>query len=240
MGDPFDKVEVSRRKFVKHLAGGAFVVPTLLSFPPTGSGQSNSSSNSSTATAPPSPTPTPTPGSTPAFSPSPSLSTSPTPTPTPTPSPTPAPSPSASPTFTPFADFVARGDVELHPGVNDDTFEVSGLFLLGAHSDGIDPVHETVTITLGTGQWTIPAGLFTRERHGKLTRYTFQGMVGTTRLKVVIDQRKDGRYRIKIDGSRADLTGTTNPAMFGLTIGNDGGSTVVMFDREEEDDEDDD
>jgi hypothetical protein len=273
MTDPFVKVAVSRRKFVKQLATGAFTAPTLLSFPPQqAAGQAVSptptqsvsptptttisptptSTVSPTPTLRPSPTPTlsisPTPTLRP--SPTPTLSLSPTPTsritptPTPAPSSTPPPTPSASPApgVVPFDDFVARGDVELPPGANNDRFTVHARFMLGGASDGIDPVHEDVTITLGPGHWTIPAGSFRVDRKGnsRRVRYTFSGMVGTTRLDVEITQRPDGSFQFTARGSHAELTGITNPAPFSLKIGNDAGTTMILLDADDESNEDDD
>ena len=149
----------------------------------------------------------------------------------------PPPSASAGPAVVPFEDFVARGDVELKPGLNDDQFTVNARFTLGAASDGIDPVHEAVTFTLGPGSWTIPAGSFhaAPPGHSGLVRYTFSGVVGTTDLDVDISQQPDGTFRFKATGRGADLTGITNPAPFSLRIGNDAGATVILLEEDDDD-----
>src|SRR5262249_27100853 len=157
--------------------------PALLSFPTEQAAAQASPMPSSSLT--PTPTTTPTPTPTPIISP----------TPTPPHSSTPPPTPSASsaPAVVPFDVFVARGDVELKPGLNDDRFTVNARFVLGGTSDGIDPVNEDVAMTLGPGHWTIPAGSFGLGRAGKTGRvsYTFNGVIGTTSLDVEITQRPD-------------------------------------------------
>ena len=214
MSDPFAKVDVSRRTFVQQLATGAFAAPALLSF------------SAGPAAAQASATPFPSQSHTP----------TPTGTTTPTPSPSLAPPTPSGPVVVPFDDFIARGDVELKPGLNNDQFTVTGRFMLGAASDGIDPVHEDVVITLGPASWTIPAGSFREDRHGnsRRARYTFDGTIGTTHLEVEITQRPDGSFQLKVKGRNAELTGITNPAPFSLRIGNDGGATLILLDDDDD------
>src|SRR5262245_7315358 len=209
MTDPFAKVDLSRRKFVRQLATGALAAPALLSF----------STEQAAAQTTPTPTPTVavTPTATPTHSPTPTPTETPTPTmtpfPTPTPASTPLPTPSASTApVVPFDAFVARGDVELKPGLNDDRFNVNARFELGDTSDGIDPVNEEVDIALGPGHWTIPAGSFVLHRAGKSGRvsYTFSGVIGTTSLDVEITQRPDGSLQFKGKGRGAEQTSNKN------------------------------
>ena len=169
MADPFEKIEIPRRKFVRQLAAGTFAAPTLLSFTPTAQGQSG----------------TDTPGSSQPPTPTPSGSLGPFPSQPPTPTPSGSLGPFASPTPTPshsggagclrFGEFVARGDVKLSDKSKGDQFKLKGLFVLGAGNDGIDPVTETVVIGLGPAQYTIPPGLFRARGSGKSLRFTFDG-----------------------------------------------------------------
>jgi hypothetical protein len=227
MADPFEKIEIPRRKFVRQLAAGTFAAPTLLSFTPTAQGQSG----------------TDTPGSSQPPTPTPSGSLGPFPSQPPTPTPSGSLGPFASPTPTPshsggagclrFGEFVARGDVKLSDKSKGDQFKLKGLFVLGAGNDGIDPVTETVVIGLGPAQYTIPPGLFRARGSGKSLRFTFDGTIGVTRLKIVIEPLEDGSYRVTAQARNTDLTGITNPATFSLVIGNDCGDTTILLDDDE-------
>jgi hypothetical protein len=46
-------------------------------------------------------------------------------------------------------------------------------------------------------------------------------------LEVKIRQRGGGRFEFRVEGEGADLTGTVNPVIVRIAIGNDGGSTAV-------------
>jgi hypothetical protein len=65
----------------------------------------------------------------------------------------------------PFATFRARADLVLGHRANDDRFDVEALVTLGP-GDGIDPLSEDVTLELGPGAWTIPAGGFRAQPGG--------------------------------------------------------------------------
>ncbi len=86
-----------------------------------------------------------------------------------------------------------------------------------------------MTLHLGTGQWTIPAGTFHRDRQG---RFKFEGFVGLTVLEAVIRPLPDGSFEFKAEGRGAELTGIANPVSVSLTIGNDGGTTSVLAEIE--------
>ena len=92
MRDLFARVEISRRRFVERLAGGAFAAASLLSFPKGAAAQVPASGS-------PAPSTSLLPSLSPGSSISPSLLPSPTPSPSPSflPSPTPPPTPSSTP-----------------------------------------------------------------------------------------------------------------------------------------------
>jgi hypothetical protein len=51
-------------------------------------------------------------------------------------------------------------------------FDLNESFTLGAHSNGIDPAAEDVTLQIGTFSVTIPAGSFEKKPNG---RFDFKG-----------------------------------------------------------------
>jgi hypothetical protein len=65
----------------------------------------------------------------------------------------------------------ARGslDAKLNPSPGDDQFRVNASFLLGQSSNGINPIAENVTITVGNISKTIPPASFTKNKQGCLS-----------------------------------------------------------------------
>ncbi len=139
----------------------------------------------------------------------------------------------------PFAAFYAKVEITLGPLANDDAFEVKSIFTLGASSDGLDILVEIVSLQLtgGTGGFstTIPAGNFEfhpakpgeKGKPGKPAFFTFEGVINGVDLEVKITDLGGGSFKFKAEGTGADLTGMANPVTMSLTIGDDGGSTVV-------------
>lgn len=134
-----------------------------------------------------------------------------------------------APETVPFAAFDAKVEIE------DGEFELKGTFTLGSGSDGIDPLTEDVAFQVGTFSTTIPAGSFKfrpaepgkKGKPGKPDRWTFEGVIDGVELEAKITDLGGGSFEFKAEGEGADLTGTVNPVTVGLTIGNDGGSTMV-------------
>ena len=114
-----------------------------------------------------------------------------------------------------------------------DRFEVRGRFVLGATTDGIDPVNEDVTVALGAFAETIPAGAF--RRHGD--EFRFRGDSGGLEDVRIGD---DGEFRIEARG--VDLSGLdlSAPVVFSLQIGNDVGETTLKLDDDEDEKDHDD
>jgi hypothetical protein len=123
-----------------------------------------------------------------------------------------------------FASFAAKAQIDLN-GANNDGFAVEAQFRLGVGNNGINPLSEMVTIGVGTGHWSIPAGSFKPNGSGG---FVFRGFIGTTGLGVLIQPRQDGSFGFGAAGAHANLTGTANPVPVTLTIGDDGGSTGVV------------
>lgn len=125
----------------------------------------------------------------------------------------------------PFTTFRARADLVLGRRPNDDRFDVEALVTLGPGSDGIDPLGEDVTLELGPGAWTIPAGGFHAQRGGW---FSFRGWVDGTQIGAVIAPLPGGHYAFAALGTRAQLDGAQNLLPVGLTIGDDAGHADVL------------
>src|SRR5882762_7274796 len=130
-----------------------------------------------------------------------------------------------SPANVPFSAFAAKLEIS---GTPPRSFETVGGFTLGAGSNGISPVNEAVTLTLGTFSITIPKNSFTRTSTGV---FTYQGRVGGVALQFRIAPATTG-YTFKAEGSRATGVPTTNPVTVVLTVGDDTGAKTVKSERE--------
>jgi 6-phosphogluconolactonase len=119
----------------------------------------------------------------------------------------------------PFAAFAARADI----APADREFEVDATFTLGASSDGIKPIAEAVSLTVGTFSTTIPAGSFKLNKGS----FVFEGVINGVALEAEIRPLGSNRFEFKVQGERANLSGTVNPVMIVLTIGNDRGDVTV-------------
>ena len=119
----------------------------------------------------------------------------------------------------PFAAFAARAQI----APADRAFEVDATFTLGASSDGIKPIAEAVSLTVGTFSTTIPAGSFKLNKGS----FVFEGVINGVALEAKIRSLGSNRFEFKVQGERANLSGTVNPVMIVLTIGNDHGDVTV-------------
>src|SRR5260370_39266491 len=96
--------------------------------------------------------------------------------------------------------------------------------MLGAGSDGINPVAEDVTLQVGPYSVTIPDGSFKRNKKGA---YVFAGIINGVSLQFRIVPVGGNSYTLQAEGSGANLTGISNPVTVTLTIGDDSGSTQI-------------
>jgi len=129
--------------------------------------------------------------------------------------------------------------VELERGAPTEAgFEVTAHGTLGTDSDGIDPLHEEVTLALtgGTGSltMTIPAGSFTPDTQG---RFTFVGTLHGVELQATLTPLEEHRFACQATGHQVDLTGITPSVLVTLTIGDDGGDTLETAQGEQDHDE---
>jgi hypothetical protein len=120
-----------------------------------------------------------------------------------------------------FTDLKADVDLDIEDG----EFELLFTFTLGAGSNGIDPVAETVSFQVSGGKATfsvtIPPGSFKKDRSG---RFTFQGTINRVKMAGQIRPLRGNSFEFEIEGARVDLKGVANPVTVNLTIGDDGGS----------------
>ena len=126
-------------------------------------------------------------------------------------------------------------EIEVGPRTGDDAFEAKATFTLGASSNGINPVIEDVRLQVGTFTTIIPAGSFKfvpakpgkKGKRAKPAEFKFEGVIDGMSLEAKITPLSADTFEFKAEGQGANLTGTANPVTVGLTIGNDGGRTIV-------------
>jgi hypothetical protein len=135
----------------------------------------------------------------------------------------------------PFAAFTPAASLKLSPKSQDDSFNVSAKFSLGAENNGIDPVTENVTITFGSFSTTIPAGKFQQQGSGL---FTFEGNINKIDLKAQIHMPESSYdmaakrfkpmgYWFSLEATGTDLDGTVVPPEVKLTIGDDTGQAKL-------------
>ncbi len=145
----------------------------------------------------------------------------------------------ASASTVPFDTFKATAEIDEDRKTS---FRVEGFFTLGAGSDGIYPLSESVQLQVGSYSATLPAGSFAeKDEH----QFDFDGTINNVDLKIKIHQverkRDDGKndkdkkvetndYLFTAEGKGSILAGVTNPVTVTLTIGDDEGSTTVKAD----------
>ncbi len=117
---------------------------------------------------------------------------------------------------------------KLRPGPSDDKFKVRGNLILDAASDGIDPVNESVTFTLGTFSETISSGSFVRKNNRWVYKAPQTKPFSGIKQMVL---RDNGKYKIKVKG--IDLSGIdfSNPVLFSIQVANDRGEFMIPFDN---------
>jgi hypothetical protein len=124
----------------------------------------------------------------------------------------------------PFANLKADVDLDIEDG----EFEVQINFTLGAGNNGLDLATEPVALEVKGGKAAfsvrIPAGSFKKDRSGQ---FAYQGTINRVNILASIRPLRDGLFQLEIEGDRVNLKGVANPVTVGLTIGDDGGSTVV-------------
>jgi hypothetical protein len=122
-----------------------------------------------------------------------------------------------------FAEMAAKAELNRKRG----TFEVKAVFALGEGSDGIDPMAEDVTLTIGAAEMRIPAGSFGATKKSDLK---FGGVVDGVAIEARLRLLDDGFYEFKAEGAGLDVGSVEAPVVVGLRVGNDFGSATVKGD----------
>lgn len=119
----------------------------------------------------------------------------------------------------PFAAF--KAEVEIKTTQN--RFEVEGSFTLASNSDGINPVNEDLTFTVGSVTVKVPKGSF---HLGTTGTFGFEGNINGQKVEASITPAaQPGSFSFEVEVNGPDPTGGQNPVPVSLTIGNDTGST---------------
>ncbi len=129
-----------------------------------------------------------------------------------------------TPLVTSFSALSAKLDIWAGPPPR---FDLNSSFTLGSGTNGINPLTEKVTFSIGTFSITVPAGSFKKNAKGQ---FVFQGIINGVALQLQITPLGGKSYQFKADGTAVNLTGLTNPVTVIITIGDDSGTTAVTAD----------
>jgi hypothetical protein len=122
----------------------------------------------------------------------------------------------------PFSAFTAALSISSYQPL----FNLSGSFTLGATSNGINPLLETVTVSINTFTVAIPPGSFTSSGPG---HFSFSGVIGGVHITMSIVQTGANTFTFNVSGNPNLSRTRPDPATVTLTIGNDTGTTSVRF-----------
>jgi DNA-binding beta-propeller fold protein YncE len=109
-------------------------------------------------------------------------------------------------------------------------FVLGEFFTLGATSNGINPVPESLTLQIGTFSVTIPPGSF---KQIALRIFVFQGVINGVDLSVQIVALGNNIFALAGESKGVDLTSLINPVTVVLTVGANSGSTDVTAQKVE-------
>jgi len=121
---------------------------------------------------------------------------------------------------------VSKNAVELDGFESIDRFRVKGSFVIDEYSDGIDPINEEVSITIGSETFIFPAGSFVEKR---IDNYEFKGVIDGAKVAVLLKQPEYDTLDFVVQASGLDLIIMNNPDDLIITVGDDSFTTQVMF-----------
>lgn len=124
----------------------------------------------------------------------------------------------------PFTNISAALEVERSRTSSAMSLEYKMAFTLGAGNNGIAPLTEPVTVQIGSLTFSIPAGSFRVNPKGK---FVFAGVFSGVPVEVSITPVGSGRYQLKLEAKRLNVTGLSNSVATQVSIGNDTGSATV-------------
>ena len=113
---------------------------------------------------------------------------------------------------------IDKAEIEFDDNPSKENFKVQGTFTLRSNSDGINPITEDVSMSVGTASVTIPAGSFV----GGFPKFEYKGTIGDGDVKMVIKETTMNTYRFKTKVRGIDITNTANPLDIRLQVGNEG------------------
>jgi hypothetical protein len=122
----------------------------------------------------------------------------------------------------PFSAFTAKLSISSYQPL----FNLTANFTLGATSNGINPLLETVTVSINSFTLVIPPGSFTMTGPGS---FAFAGVINGVKITATIVQTGPDSYTFHIIGNPNLSKTKPDPATVTLTIGNDSGTTSVRF-----------
>lgn len=116
------------------------------------------------------------------------------------------------------------------PDLSKASFAMSTRFAV--NGNGIDPLNEDLTATVGTYKVTIPKGSF-KPIFGR--KFAFKGVIDGVGLAGLLAPLGGGDWAFTLGGVGANLRGTREPVPVGLLVGDDAGATwntqVVFLNR---------
>jgi hypothetical protein len=120
---------------------------------------------------------------------------------------------------------IKKAEIDFKDKPSSDKYKVKGEATFLEMSDGIDPLVEDVSVTVGTSSLTIPAGSF--EERG--ATYEFHGIIDGVKVKMKIKEVDIDIIEFDVKADGVDLTGTSNPVDIYLTIGLDKGDITTKL-----------
>ena len=132
-------------------------------------------------------------------------------------------------TFQLFSEFQAK--LVVMTGLNG-SFDLTSLFALSSPTATINPVTQPVTLQIGNYLANISPGWFQRLPNGsKAGSYIYSGFIGGATLGVQINPLGSGLFQFKANATFANFTGFPSPTPFSLTIGTNGGTTLIPINQ---------
>ena len=113
-------------------------------------------------------------------------------------------------------------------GLADGTLDLTGRVALDADSDGLSPGSEALSLGVGTYDVSVPAGSFKRDSRG---RWNWSGAVGAASVKITLVPVNAQTWTITASARGAVLSGTSNPVVISVAVGDDvaSGSVTAKF-----------
>jgi hypothetical protein len=121
-----------------------------------------------------------------------------------------------------FSSFSAKLSFQFSQG----GINLNSAFTLGTGNNGISPLTEPVALRVGNFSTTIPAGSFELKSNGS---FIFVGTIKGVSMSAKITPQGGDNYTFQFVCTGANLTGIVNPVSVTLTIGDDTGTTSVIF-----------